>query len=295
VTAPVHLLGGWYDIFLPDTLRQYHELRGAGRNPYLVIGPWAHANPGWMGVAARESLAWFRTHLLGDRSHLRESPVHIYVMGAGEWRDYAEWPPSGFRPQRWHLQASRGLAPLPPTEAEPDHYRYDPSDPTPAVGGVSLGQNSGPKDQRTLEARADVLTYTGAPLDHDLEVIGPVQAELFVRSSLAHTDFFASLCDVDPAGKSINVCDGLMRVWPAHPSPQPDGCLRLCLDLFPTAYRFERGHRIRAQVSSGAHPRFARNTGSGEPLATATTLKVAEQTVYHDAAHPSAIVLPVMR
>jgi hypothetical protein len=162
------------------------------------------------------------------------------------------------------------------------------------MGGVSLGQNSGPKDQRALEARADVLTYTSTPLDRDLEVIGPVQAELFVRSSLAHTDFFASLCDVDPAGKSINLCDGLLRVRPEHSMPQPDGSLQLCLDLFPTAHRFKQGHCVRVQVSSGAHPRFARNTGSGEPLATATTLKVAEQTVYHDAAHPSAIMLPVM-
>lgn len=293
VRAPAHLLGGWYDIFLTDTIGLYQCLRSAGQNPYLVIGPWTHTALGGMAAGARESLAWFRAHLLGERSGLREKPVRIHVMGANEWRDYPEWPPSGYQPQRWHLQPDRGLAPEPPRNSEPDRYRYDPNDPTPAVGGVILGANSGSKDQRKLEARADVLTYTSAPLDQDVEVIGAVQSEFFVKSSLEHTDFFSSLCDVDPSGKSINVCDGLLRLQPGHPVPESDGCLRVCIEHWPTAFRFKRGHRIRIQVSSGAHPRWARNSGSGEPLATATTLIVADQCVYHDAAHPSAIVLPV--
>jgi putative CocE/NonD family hydrolase len=156
-----------------------------------------------------------------------------------------------------------------------------------------MSANAGPKDQRALEARPDVLVYTSAVLDHDLEVIGPVQAELFVQSSLEHTDFFARLCDVDPSGKSINISDALVRLIPGRPLREPDGTLRACMDLWPTAYRFKRGHRIRVQVSSGAHPRWARNPGSGEPLATAQTLCAADQTVFHDPAHPSAIILPV--
>ena len=153
----------------------------------------------------------------------------------------------------------------------------------------------GPKDNRKLEARADVLIYTSAVLEHNVEVIGPVTAELYVRSSLQHTDFFARLCVVEPSGTSINVCDGIVRLIPGYPVPQADGSLRIQIDLWPTAYRFRRGQRIRVQVSSGAHPRFARNLGSGEPLATATTLRVADQTIYHDPEHPSAILLPILR
>ncbi len=153
----------------------------------------------------------------------------------------------------------------------------------------------GPKDNRNLEARADVLVYTSAVLEHDVEVIGPVTAELYVRSSLQHTDFFARLCVVEPSGKPINVCDGIVRLNPGQPVPQADGSLHIQVDLWPTAYRFRRGQRMRVQVSSGAHPRFARNLGSGEPLATGTTLRVADQTIYHDPEHPSAILLPILR
>jgi len=298
VTAPVHLIGGWYDIFLPHTLADYARLRQGGQQPYLTIGPWSHTDFGGLGRMIREAIIWSRAQLLGDKSQLRASPVQVHVMGANEWRDFPDWPPAGYAPQRWHLQKNRGLSPKPPEMSDPDHYRYDPADPTPAVGGVSLSQNTGPKDNRTLEARSDVLSYTSEPLDRDIEIIGNVSAEIFVQSSLEHTDFFARLCDVDASGKSINVCDGLLRLRDAagqagNPPAEADGSRRVCIDLWATAYRFQRGHRIRLQVSSGAHPRFARNPGSGEPLATATMLKVAEQTVFHDPAHPSAIVLPV--
>ena len=149
-------------------------------------------------------------------------------------------------------------------------------------------------DNRGLEARPDVLAYTSAPLAGDLTVMGEVTAELCVASSREHTDFFARLCDVDPTGVSLNICDRLLRVTPGVPEPQPDGTLRVRLTLWPTAHLFRRGHRLRLQVSSGAHPRYSRNTGTGEPLATATTLARAEQRVFHDPGHPSAIVLPVV-
>jgi putative CocE/NonD family hydrolase len=294
VAAPVHLIGGWYDIFLPHTIADYARLQQAGRQPYLTVGPWAHTHFGVMLTAVRQSIIWCRAHLLDDRSRLRQSPVRVWVMGANQWKDFLAWPPAGYLEQRWHLHPGKHLDPMSPPESEPDHYRYNPADPTPAVGGCSLSQNSGPKDNRSLEARPDVLLYTSHPLDHDVEVIGPVRIELYAKSSLEHTDFFARLCDVAPSGRSVNICDGLQRLWPGYPMPEADGCLKVNFDLWPTAHRFPRGHRIRVQVSSGAHPRFARNPGSGEPLATAAKLVAAEQSVYHDPDHPSAIVLPVM-
>ncbi len=152
----------------------------------------------------------------------------------------------------------------------------------------------GPKDNRSLEARADVLVYTSAVLEQDMEVIGPVTAELFVRSSLEHTDFFARLCVVETSGRSINLCDGILRLTPGSISPEPDGSLHISIKVWPTAYHFRKGQRIRIQVSSGAHPRFVRNPGSGEPLSTGMKLCVADQIVYHDPAHLSSVLLPVL-
>jgi putative CocE/NonD family hydrolase len=291
IEAPINLVGGWYDIFLPWQVRDYRLLREAGKHPSLTIGPWAHTSFGLMAAGVAESLAWFNAHLLGDRSQLRQLPVRIFVTGANEWRDLPDWPPPDARSRRFYLQAAFGLAPDIPEASSPDQYRYDPADPTPALAGPVLMGKSQPTDNRQLEARPDVLTYTSAPLEHDLEVIGPVQAALFVCSSLEHTDFFVRLCDVDQRSKSLNICDGLLRVRPGQPASAADGTLPLIIDLWPTAHRFQRGHRLRLQVSSGAHPRYARNTGSGEPLASATKLLVADQSIYHDPDHPSAIVL----
>lgn len=294
ISAPVTLLGGWYDIFLPWELNDYHTLRDAGRQPYLTIGPWAHATPAGMFQGVRDALTWFNANLRNDRSGLREAPVRIFVTGANEWRDYPDWPPPGTQNQRFHLQPGGALATDHPPASEPDHYRYDPANPTPVLAGPLLFGNALPTDNRSLEARSDVLIYTSAPLAQNLAVIGAVQADLYIKSSLEHTDFFVRLCDVDLQGKSINVCDALLRLAPGRPAPEPDGTLHITFDLWPTAHRFGAGHCLRLQVSSGAHPRFARNPGSGEPLATATKLLSADQSIYHDPEHPSGVVLSVL-
>ena len=294
VDVPVGMVGGWYDLFLNAQLQDYRRLRETGKQPYLLIGPWYHGQPGSFGPTMRDHLAWFDAHLKGKTSGLRASPVRLYVMGANQWRDFADWPPPS-RPEQWFLQPDGGLAQTPPAASDPDHFRYNPADPTPAVGGNSLGKYMGKKDNRQLEARRDVLVYTGPVLRRDLEVIGPVHADLYVRSSLDDTDFFARLCVDDRSGRSLNLCDGIIRVTLESPAMtrQEDGALCVKLELWPTANRFKRGQRIRLQVSSGAHPRFARNPGSGERVGEETTLKLAEQTIYHDPAHPSSITLPV--
>jgi putative CocE/NonD family hydrolase len=289
----VHLIGGFYDVLFPHTLDCYTLLRQGGHSPYMTIGPWTHGSPGMQPVMLNESLRWLRLHLLGEPSGLRQKPVRLYVMGADEWKEFDTWPPAGYAPQRWHLQADGVLSPSTPAGSEPDRYRYDPADPTPAVGGTSLTQESGPRDNRQLEARPDVLVYTSPPLERDLEVIGPLRVELYIQSSRQHTDFFARLCDVFPDGRSINLSDGIIRLEPGRISPAQDGVIKVEIELWPTASCFMPGHRIRLQVSSGAHPRFARNPGSGEPLGSAVQLIPADQQVFHDPAHPSAVLLPV--
>jgi putative CocE/NonD family hydrolase len=295
ITAPVSMVGGWYDIFLPYMLADYARLRSAGRQPYLAIGPWTHTSLAAFPYMVRDSLAWFRTYLRGEKGLLRKAPVRVFVMGRNKWKSLPDWPPAGYRPQRWFLQPDRRLDTRPAGTSGPDRYRYDPANPTPSVGGSSLSQNSGARDNRKVEARSDILVYTSDALDHDIEVIGAVRAELFVQSSLEHTDFFVRLCDVDPKGKSTNITDGLVRLRPGQPTvgDDGDGVWKVILELWPTAHCFKKGHCIRVQVAGGSHPRYARNTGSGEPLATATRLVAADHTVYHDQEHQSAILLPV--
>ena len=295
VKAPVYLMAGWYDLFLDWQLKDYQALRRAGKQLSLLVGPWTHPSAGLNGMLIRETLAWLDTQVKGKQGGMHELPVQLFVMGENTWRHFADWPPPA-RTERWYLQPGGALVPSIPPASEPDHYRYDPADPTPAVGGNSLGARKriGPQDNRSLEARSDVLVYTSAVLEQDLEVIGPVKAEVYVRSSLQYTDFFVRLCVVKASGRSINLCDGIVRLTPGSVPPEPDGSLRLSIDLWPTAYHFRKGERLRVQVSSGAHPRFVRNLGSGEPLATGTKLCEASQTVYHDPEHPSIIVLPVL-
>lgn len=294
ISAPVLLTGGFYDVFLPDMVSDYRRLREAGKTVHFTIGPWFHTDGGLMNVSHRESLAWFRAHLLGDRSGLRELPVWVYVMGAGEWQDFSDWPPPEHRPERHYLKPGGGLSTELPGESEPDRYRYDPQSPTPSVGGTTLTQNAGVKNQEPLLGRSDVLVYTSEPLPRDLEIIGPVSAELFVETSLEHTDFFVCLCDVRPSGKTTNVCDGLLRLTPSSHPRDERGTRKVTVSLWPTAYRFAKGHRIRVLVSSGAHPRFARNPGTGEPFGAAVRLLASDQAVHHDPERPSSVVLPVM-
>ena len=294
VSAPVSLLGGWYDVFLPWELRDYLELRRAGHQPQLTIGPWYHADPRNLRASVSDALAWFRAHLLGDPSGLREAPVRLYLTGAGEWRDYADWPVPGMREQRWHLQPGRAIATrLPIGPSAPDSFLYDPEHPTPAPSGPTVMGSAEPEDNRRLEARQDVLTYTTDALPSGLEIIGPLRAELYVRSNRACTDFVVRLCDVSPSGASVSVCEGIRRLAAGHPPADGDGIRRVEVEMWPAGHRFQPGHRMRVQVASGAYPRVDRNPGTGEPLGSGTELVTAEQEVFHDTEHPSAIILPV--
>lgn len=139
-----------------------------------------------------------------------------------------------------------------------------------------------------------MIIYTSDELTSKTELIGPVTAELFIKSNLEYTDFFVKICDVDKTGKILNVCDGIKRLFPRRPSPNPDGTIQVHVNLWPTAYGFQKGHRIRVQVSSGAFPRYARNLGTNESLNTATIIKVAKQCIFHDPEHPSAVILPLI-
>jgi putative CocE/NonD family hydrolase len=290
---PASLIGGWFDIFLTEQVRDYVRLRDAGRPARLTIGPWTHTN-GKIGAAGlRDALTWFDVYLRSRASPGSVGPVHLYVMGADRWVQLPDWPPPAVV-QRWHLHPHGVLDRVSPGLAPPDSYRYDPADPTPGTGGASLDmRNAGSRDQRRREERRDVLCYTSAPLRGDLTVAGPLAAELWIRASQPHIDLFVRLCDVDGAGRSRNISDGILRLDPDLGDATSDATRRVRIDMWPTALTFRHGHRVRLQVSSGAHPLYARNTGSGERLATAARLVTTNVEIFHDPDHRSAIELPV--
>lgn len=292
IDAPVHFIDGWYDFFLADMLADYASLCKAGKKPYLTIGPWTHAETGGLKAGFKESFAWYDAHLRGNRAALRPDPVRVYVMGIKKWVNLPAWPPSS-TPTEWYLQAGGKLSTeTPASETEPSRYRYDPADPTPCVGGTVLF-DGGPKDNRALETRTDVLTFTSDAMTHNTTIMGSLSVDLYVRSTAEHTDFFARLCDVSPNGrKSINICDGIIRLTPQSQPVSKDGVHKVTIELLPTAHCFKTGHRIRLQVSSGAHPRYARNLGTGEPDSTGTLMQKADQEVFHDHIHRSVLILP---
>ena len=313
VAAPVQFVGGWYDILLPWMLDDFSALQAAGRDPQLLIGPWTHTAPGLMAAGHREGIAWLRSHLLGDDRLVRRSAVRVFVTGersGGGWRELPSWPPAGTVERRLWLGPDGTLEDRAPErgpdgtledrapERGPgehggdDRYRYDPSDPTPSVGGPVLLALHPVLDNRELEARRDVLTYSTGPLAETVEAIGPARVEVWVTADSEHFDVFARVCDVDREGGSWNVCDALARLAPGRFERGADGAWRVAFNLWPLGHRFAAGHRIRLHVSSGAHPRYARNPGTGEDPATATALRVVAVRVLRDAEHPSALVLP---
>ncbi|MER5732204.1 CocE/NonD family hydrolase [Streptomyces sp. NPDC002138] len=304
LAVPTSLIGGWHDVLLDQNLEQYDRLRRAGCETSLLVGPWTHTSAlqqGWPEVFA-ESLAWLRAHLCGDPSGLRTTPVRVHVGGSEEWRDLPDWPSAGAG-RRWYLdgdgtlddRAAGGDGGAGGGDASPvplGAFRYLPADPTPSVGGPLLSAKAGRRDNTALEAREDVLTFTTAPLTEPVHLLGPVSAELSVSVDTGHADVFARLCDVDADGRSTNVCDGIRRLRPPAESPSSATAMTpVTVAMSSTAHHFPVGHRIRLQISGGAHPRFARHTGTDEPLATATRLVPSEISLHH----PSALVLPTVR
>ena len=249
VDAPTFHVGGWYDCFIGETLRQYEAMKGrseeAGmRPPRLLIGPWVHADFGstfgdldfglgslgafinYRGDLTDQHLRWFDATLKGDESALEATPpVQVFVMGENRWRGYTEWPPPGSYTEDWHLRADRGLSREAGSGDEvPDIYEYDPMNPVPTLGGSTLLapiHGPGARDQRTIEQRPDVLVYTSEPLAESYTVLGAVHATLFASSSAPDTDFVVRLVDVYPDGRAIGLCDGIIRASARESYPAP--------------------------------------------------------------------------
>jgi putative CocE/NonD family hydrolase len=292
-TPPTSFVSGWYDFMLDQLLRDYETLTDAGGRTRLTVGPWFHISEELQLESLRDTLSWMNAELFGDRSTLHDKPVRLHIGGRNEWHSFAAYPPALPETQIWHLHPDSVLSQRPVRTSEPDRYTYDPKNPTPSVGGAMFAfTGAGPVNQAKLEARDDVIAFSSEPLFADLTIIGNISAVIYARASQPNADIFVKLCDVDDKGVSINVCDGIIRKTSADPAVADD-IWKLNFKLHATAYTFRRNHRLRFLVASGAHPRYARNTGTDEPFGTATKLVPVDIEIFHDPARPSAIHLPV--
>jgi putative CocE/NonD family hydrolase len=325
---PIFHVGGWYDIFIGSTLRDFGSIRDAGNaRQKLMIGPWVHGvydghagevdfglqASGFVVVPEELQLGWFDYWLKGiDNGVMEEPPVRIFVMGEDRWRLEKEWPlaRTQYTPYYLHsggaansLHGDGALTPLKPSEEAVDSFVYDPRNPVPTRGGGlccwSPALPPGAFDQREVEARPDVLVYSTPPLEGEVEVTGPVEVHLWAATTAPDTDFTAKLVDVGPCGFARNLTDGIIRARHrnsvTHAEPiRPGEVTEYIIDLGGTSNVFKAGHRMRLEISSSNFPRFDRNPNTGRRTAEEAELRTALQTVLHDADHPSHIVLPII-
>ncbi|MCB1688109.1 MAG: CocE/NonD family hydrolase [Halioglobus sp.] len=281
--APTNMLAGWQDIFLPFQIRDFVARQDNGRPTYLTIGPWHHSSIKGMTAGLRESIRFYQS-LIRTGSPIEERPaVRLYLQEAGQWLDYPCWPPPDVKPATFYLRSAANVGRLettPPDGPEPSlGYTYNPADPTPSMHGPSAMSASKRRDMSELRDRTDTLMFTSDALNVNTDVIGPVSVDLSIRSDRPHTDFFVCLCDVDKKGRPTQVSDGYLRLRPACPEATAAGVRNIHIECWPTAWRFKRSHRIALIVASGAHPRYSRNLGTGEPLATAVAMVTASQEI----------------
>lgn len=286
--VPVLLVNGWQDVFLEQTLEQYRRLRNRNVDVALTVGPWTHARLLRRGAStfAPEALSWLTTHLAGEDAPPRRDRVRVHVNGHG-WLGLSDWPPT--MPTRGlYLHPGGALGDDAPAGATPPStFTYDPADPTPTVGGRLLSAAAGYLDDTTLAQRPDVVSFTSAPLDRDLYLIGIPVLELSHSANNPNVDVFVRISQVDDDGRSTNVTDGFRNV-----PREGTEIVSATIELDAVAHRFPAGSRIRVLVAGGCYPRFAANPGTGEPLATAERLVPATHHVHHGAGGVSRLLLP---
>jgi putative CocE/NonD family hydrolase len=331
ITVPILHIAAWYDIFLGGSLRNYVGIKAHGgseasrRGQHLFVTIGGHAGGGRkigdldFGPAAAEfdenelTLMWYQYLLQGVQNEFSGKPVKIFVMGANQWREEDDWPLARAQSTKYFLHSAKtanslrgdgSLSTAAPRSEPSDHYAYDPSNPAPTIGGPLCCDGHhlapGPKDQRPVEARDDVLIYTTPAFTQDTEVTGPVSLELFAQSSAVDTDFLAKLVDVAPDGFAQNLTEGIIRARYRNSQEKPElmnpgQIYKLVIDLWSTSNVFVKGHALRLEISSSNFPRFDRNLNTGEVQASAQKYVSATNTIYHDAEHPSALTLPIVK
>lgn len=338
INVPALHIAAWYDLFLGGSLRNYEGLKAhaatekARQEQRLVVIVGGHAGNGPkigdvdFGAASKfdedeTTLHWYEYLFKGAQNEFASGKrVRIFVMGANQWREENDWPLARARNTKYFLHSegkansvsgNASLSAKPPTKESSDQYIYDPANPAPTVGGPLCCDSKhlapGPRDQRAVEARNDVLVYSTPAMSEDTEVTGPITLELYAKSSAVDTDFTAKLIDVSPDGFAQNLTEGILRTRyrdsQETPSPiTPGQIYKLNIDLWATSNVFKKGHVLRLEISSSNFPRFDRNLNTGrvrylntsDEVNSEQPFKSATNVVYHDAEHPSALILPIV-
>lgn len=330
INVPILSIAAWYDIFQAGSLRNYVGLKAHaggdaarhGQRLLIVIG--GHAGQGRnigeldFGPAAAEfneneiPLRWYDYLLKGVANEFaKEKPVKLFVMGSNVWREEDDWPLARARNTKYYLHSAgsansiRGdgtLSTAIPNLESFDHYVYDPSDPVKTIGGqlcCDIHLPGGPRDQRPVEARDDVLVYSTAPLEQDVEVTGAVSLELYAKSSAVDTDFTAKLVDVWPNGFAQNLTEGIVRARYRNSQERselmnPGEIYKFMIDLWSTSDLLRKGHRLRLEISSSNFPRFDRNLNTGVDDRSSSAMMKATNSILHDHQYPSALILPIV-
>ena len=330
IRVPALTVAAWYDIFLGVSLKNYLGVKKQGgsdtarQNQRLLITIGGHAGSGRkigdvdFGPAAAEfdeaavTLEWYEFLFKGKKNRFATGkPVRIFVMGNNAWRDEQEWPLTRARSTKFFLHSAGGansvngdgsLSTSAPGAEPKDNYQYNPQDPVPTAGGplcCDAHQPAGAHDQQTVEKLQDVLVYSTRPFSADTEMTGPVTVELYASSSAVDTDFTAKLIDVDSSGFARNLTEGIVRVRYRDSQAKPEDLVpgqvyRFDIDLWATSNVFLAGHKLRLEISSSNFPRFDRNLNLGQPSGSAKDYVTAKNSILHDSAHPSALILPVL-
>jgi putative CocE/NonD family hydrolase len=331
IAVPAFNYGGWYDVFLNGTIENFTGMRRQGGTEVarggqkLLIRPYHHMpwdtkvgevefGPQAANKTNEQLVRWYDHWLKGkDNGVDRDPAVRVFVMGANTWRDAEEWPIPGTQFTTYYLHShgqanslygNGSLSTEPPASGEPvDRYVYDPANPVPSKGGhsccVASAVPQGPYDQSDIEKRADVLVYSTPALAEPVEVTGPITVTLYAATSAVDTDWTAKLVDVFPDGKAINLNNGIIRAshrnsLAAREPVKPGMAYAYKITVWPTSNLFAAGHQIRLEISSSNFPHYDRNLNTGHALGADSEMVVARQTVYHDRARPSQIVLPIM-
>lgn len=326
--VPAEVSGGWFDIFLAGTINGYTMMKQkaatehARKHTRMIIGPWGHGptrkygdvdfGPDAYNDQFEEELRFFDFHLKGIKNGLDNNlPVKIFYMGINKWRTEADWPipNTNFRNLYLHAKSPansvRGGGTLTFDQAaseSKDQYRYDPQQPVMTLGGNNCCGTptlAGPKDQRPIEQRDDVLVYTSEFLKEPLTIAGPVKMKLHASTDGPDTDWMVKLVDVYPNGFAFPVAEGILRARFRDGLDKPKLLTRntpyeFTVDLAGTANTFLPGHRIRIDITSSNFPQFDRNPNTGEPLGSASKTRIALQTIFHGGPRPSHIILPIV-
>jgi predicted acyl esterase len=320
---PIYNVGGWFDIFQKGSIENFLGLQargaqGARGNQKLLMAAIGHGPLGSRfknfpneGGDTRpdDARRWFDYWLQGiDTGIMDEPPIRYFLMGDAEtpdapgnvWIETETWPPESL-PTSYYLLEDGTLATQPPASGSESKtaYRCDPAHPVKTIGGQNLVIPKGPMDQREVGERADYFRFHTEPLTEPVTVIGPLEVQLWVETDAPDTDFMAKLVDVYPDGYEALLADSALRLrYRKGPDQEimmtPGGVEKIELDLWYTAYVFNRGHRIGVHVAGSNDPRFDPNPNTGKPLRSDDETRVAVNAFHHDADHPSRIILPVV-